>query len=109
MADPNKRISLQDIKRHPWFQLKLPKELQVICHDSYLCPSSCGTQHPSMAAGCLFTAVLSHVLQQRANCSCVICAMQAGNFRHLPGNEVHHMQTEDEVRAVVAEARMVPP
>ena len=29
MPDPNQRITLQDVKQHPWFLMKLPKELQV--------------------------------------------------------------------------------
>ena len=29
VPDPNQRIKLQDIKQHPWFLMKLPKELQV--------------------------------------------------------------------------------
>jgi serine/threonine protein kinase len=34
VPDPNQRITLQEIKQHPWFLMKLPKELQV-SRDAY--------------------------------------------------------------------------
>lgn len=33
---------------------------------------------------------------------------QGDSFRYRPGNVVQHLQTEDEVRAIVAEARFAP-
>lgn len=61
VPDPNQRITLQDIKQHPWFLMKLPKELQ------------------------------------------------GDSFGFIPGTVVQHLQTNDEVHAVLAAAKAVVP
>lgn len=113
MADPNKRITLQQIKQHPWFTMKLPKELQVC---SLLLDHRHKLRPHVIALSKLALLLPIDMLQCRHCCSARSAAqtdvavprLQGDNFRFMPGTVVTHLQTEDEVRAVVAEAKTMP-